>query len=119
MSLDSHAARVTRRDVDDLAQASELLAVAARTIRDMGPKWGEAVVNLLIVANNTIERMQNKGARAFARYLEKHGMQGAQAGAEIPAPEAETRAEPGVDRESQSEHAIADSTISVDPLLNR
>jgi len=118
MSLDSYAARVTRRDVADLEKASELLAVAANTIREMGPKGGEAVVNLLIVANTTVVRVQNKGAAAFARYFEKHGMQGAQAGAEASAPEVETRAEPDVDRDPQSEHAIADSAVTVDPLLN-
>ena len=78
MSLDSHGARLTRRDVQELAAASEQLAVVAQTIRDMGPKWGEAVVNLLIAVNVTIERIQNKGAATFARYLEKHGPQGAQ-----------------------------------------
>ena len=78
MSIDSHAARITRKDVTDLGIASEQLAVAADTIRRIKPAWGEAVVNLLIAANLTIERIQNKGARAFARYLEKHGLQGAQ-----------------------------------------
>src|SRR5882672_1745750 len=78
MSLDSHGARLTRRDVQELAAASEQLAVAAETIRGMGPKWGEAVVNLLIAVNVTIERIQNKGAATFARYLEKNRPQGAQ-----------------------------------------
>ena len=78
MSIDSHAARVTRRDVVDLGTASEQLAVAADTIRRMRPAWGEAVVNLLIAVNVTIERLQNKGAAAFARYLEKHGAQSPQ-----------------------------------------
>ena len=78
MSIDSHAARVTRRDVVDLATASDQLAVAADTIRRMRPAWGEAVVNLLIAVNATIERLQNKGAAAFARYLEKHGAQSSQ-----------------------------------------
>jgi hypothetical protein len=75
MSIDSSGARITRRDVQELAIASEQLAVAADTIRGMGPKWGEAVVNLLIAVNLTITRLQNKGAAAFARYLEKHGTQ--------------------------------------------
>lgn len=75
MSIDSHAARITRRDVVDLAAASEQLAIAAQTIRRANPTWGEAVVNLLIPANATITRLQNKGAAAFARYLEKHGLQ--------------------------------------------
>jgi len=78
MSVDNRGARLTRRDVTELAAASEQLVVAANTIRSMGPKWGESVVNLLIAANLVIERIQNKGAAAFARYLQKHGTQGAQ-----------------------------------------
>lgn len=75
MSIDSHGARVTRRDVSDLNTASEQLAVAADTIRRMRPAWGEAVVNLLIAVNTTIARLQNKGAASFARYLERKGTQ--------------------------------------------
>ncbi len=75
MSIDSHGARLTRRDVTELATASEQLAVVAQTIRSGGVKWGEAAVNLLIAANTTIERIQNKGAAVFARYLAKHGQQ--------------------------------------------
>ena len=86
MSIDSHGARITRRDVTDLDTASQQLATAADTIRSMGPKWGEAVVNLLIAANVVIERLQNKGARAFARYLEKHGTEKPQDGSEAPDP---------------------------------
>src|SRR5208337_3775096 len=73
MSIDSHGARITRRDVVELNTASEQLAVAADTIRRMRPAWGEAVVNLLIAVNVTNARLQNKGAAAFARYLEKRG----------------------------------------------
>jgi hypothetical protein len=72
MSLDSHGARLTRRDVVDLAQASEQLAVVSGMIRSSGVKWGEVAVNLLIVVNNSVVRIQSKGARAFARYLERH-----------------------------------------------
>src|SRR5258708_6378300 len=72
MNIDSYGARITRRDVTELATASEQLAVAAETIRRVHPAWGEAVVNLLIAANTVIERVQNKGARAFAKYLEKN-----------------------------------------------
>ena len=94
MSLDSHGARLTRRDVQELASASDQLAVAAETIRSMGPKWGEAVVNLLIAVNVTIERIQNKGAATFARYLEKHGPQGAQDASETAAAAAIADQEP-------------------------
>jgi hypothetical protein len=75
MSIDSHGSRLSRRDVTELATASEQLAVAAETIRRMRPAWGESVVNLLIAANLVIERIQNKGAATFARYLQKHGPQ--------------------------------------------
>ena len=75
MSIDSHGARITRRDVVELNTASEQLAVAADTIRRMRPAWGEAVVNLLIAVNATIARIQNKGATAFARYLERKDTQ--------------------------------------------
>jgi hypothetical protein len=74
MSIDQYGARLTRRDVTELAGASEKLAVAAATIRAIGPKWGESVVNNLIAANLVIERVQNKGAACFARYLEKRGL---------------------------------------------
>ena len=73
MGIDSYGAKITRRDVVDLAQASEQLAVVSNMIRSSGVKWAEVSVNLLIVANNTVVRIQQKGAAAFARYLEKHG----------------------------------------------
>src|ERR1700726_1819008 len=72
MSLDNRGSRLTRRDVTELAAASEQLALAANHIRGSGVRWAELVVNMLISANNTIVRIQNKGAAAFARYLEKH-----------------------------------------------
>jgi hypothetical protein len=78
MSIDSYGAKLTRRDVSELAIASDQLVVAAETIRGMGPKWGEAAVNLLIAVNAVVTRIQNKGASAFARYLEKHQAQEAQ-----------------------------------------
>lgn len=78
MGMDAYGAKLTRRDVGDLAAASEQLVVVADTIRRARPAWGEATVNLLIVVNNTIVRIQNKGAAAFARYLEKHPAQAVQ-----------------------------------------
>ena len=85
MSLDAHGARLTRRDIAELATASDQLAVAADTIRRMRPAWGEAVVNLLIAANVAVVRVQNKGAARFARYLQKHGLEKAQDASEGPA----------------------------------
>jgi len=73
MSLDNRGARLSRRDVVELAQASEQLAVVSGMIRSSGVKWAEVSVNLLIVVNQTVVRIQQKGASAFARYLAKHG----------------------------------------------
>ena len=76
------AARLTFRDVSDLNYASEALAAAAEQIRRANPGWAPAVVQLLIQANDTVVRIQNKGAGAFARWYEKHGVKppGADAG---------------------------------------
>jgi|SRR5882672_25635 len=84
MSIDSHGARLSRRDVVELATSSEQLAVVSGMIRSSGVKWGEVAVNLLIVVNNNVVRIQSKGARAFARYLEKYPPQSAEAPAEVP-----------------------------------
>lgn len=103
MSLDSHGARLTRRDVVDLAQSSEQLAVVSGMIRSSGVKWAEVAVNLLIVVNNNVVRIQSKGARAFARYLEKHGPQTPEAAAAEPIPDQEAnqvaKSTPGEDVE--------------------
>jgi hypothetical protein len=72
MAMDSYGAKLTQRDVVDLAQASTNMAVVAETIRSSGVKWADATINLLLIANNSVVRIQNKGAAAFARYLEKH-----------------------------------------------
>jgi len=56
----------------------------------MRPAWGEAVVNLLIAVNVTIARLQNKGAAAFARYLEKSGLQSPQDATEVAPVKGET-----------------------------
>ena len=61
------------RDVQELATASEQLAAAAGVIRRVNPSWGEGVVNLLIAANQVVVRIQEKGAGAYARYLQRHG----------------------------------------------
>jgi len=60
--------------VRDLNDASEALATAADTIKRINPSWSGTVIALLIRANETIVRIQNKGAAAFARYLERHGV---------------------------------------------
>lgn len=101
MGMAQRGARLSLSDVRDLDQASQQLVVVADTIRQMGPKWGEAAVNLLIAANLVIVRIQNKGAAAFARYLDKHGPQKPQdASAKTPATET-TYQEPIARREPE------------------
>ena len=75
MVSSKYGARLSERDVQDLEGASNALASAAAGIRRANPSWGEAVVQALIVANQVIERLRDKGALAFARYLEKRGLQ--------------------------------------------
>jgi hypothetical protein len=87
MSMDSYGAKLTQRDVVDLAQASTNMAVVAETIRSSGVRWADATINLLLIANNSVVRIQNKGAAAFARYLEKHPPKSPDAAAAKPIPD--------------------------------
>ena len=73
MGMHQSAARLSERDIADLEISSQRLAAAAGAIRRANPTWGEAVVQSLIEVNNVVVRIQEKGARAFARYLERHG----------------------------------------------
>lgn len=75
MSVYSHGARLSAQDVTDLGIASGRLAAVADQIKRANPGWAAPVVQLLIEANDVIVRIQNKGAAAFSRYLEKHGLQ--------------------------------------------
>ena len=77
-----HGARLSERDVEELDSASNALASAATAIRRANPSWGEAVVQALILANQVIERLRDRGTATFARYLQKRGLQGAQDAAE-------------------------------------
>ncbi|HVH78593.1 MAG TPA: hypothetical protein VM782_04330 [Stellaceae bacterium] len=56
----------------DLAKASAAIAELAHTIQRANPVWAAASVQVLISVNETIVRLQNKGAEAFSRYLAKH-----------------------------------------------
>jgi len=67
-------------DVSDLNVASEDLAAVAELIKRNRPSYQDAAVQLLIRANTTIVRIQNKGAAAYARYLERHGLPGSSGG---------------------------------------
>ena len=71
-NLHQSGARLSIRDVTELNDASEALAIVAEQVKRANPGWGPAVVQLLIQANTTIVRIQTKGARAFATWLEKH-----------------------------------------------
>jgi len=80
-----HGARLSERDVQELDSASNALASAAAAIRRANPSWGEAVIQALILANQTIERLRDRGAATFARYLEKRGLQKPRDAPEVPA----------------------------------
>ena len=101
MGVHQSGARITMRDVNDLNLASEQLAAAADMIKRANPVWAPATVQLLIEANTTIVRIQHKGARAFARYLEKHGVQEAPGAAEAE----RTEDDPDLERKTQAEEA--------------
>ena len=73
MGMHQSGARLSERDIRDLEIASQRLAAVADQVKRANPSWTAAVVQLLIEANDVIVRLQNKGAAAFARYLEKHG----------------------------------------------
>jgi hypothetical protein len=75
MVSSKHGARLSERDVQELDGASNALASAAAAIRRANPSWGEAVVQALILANQVIERLRDRGAATFSRYLEKRGLQ--------------------------------------------
>jgi hypothetical protein len=77
MGIYQSAARLSMRDVNDLNQASEHLAALAEMIRRINPGWCEGAVNLIISVNNTVVRLQRKGAAAYSRYLERHDVKGA------------------------------------------
>ena len=85
-SANSSAARLYRRDIQDLDAASNKLAAAAETIRRFKPAWAEIVVTQLVEANEIVERIRIKGAKAYARFYERQGAQD---------PAGDTPAEPG------------------------
>jgi len=94
-------ARISKRDICDLDEASENLALAARTIQQLGPKWQEPVVALLIKANDTVVRLQQKGSTAFARYFQKHPEQEAAQATEAVEVAGEPASEQNVEQEKE------------------
>ena len=69
--LQGRGAKLTQRDLRELNEASEALALAANIIKRDKPRCMDLVVDQLIKANNVIVRVHDKGAGVFARYLEK------------------------------------------------
>ena len=74
MVSSKYGARLSETDVQQLDSASNALASAAAAIRRANPSWGEAVIQALILANQVIERLRDRGAAAFARHLERRGL---------------------------------------------
>lgn len=80
-----YGARLSQDDLNDLNAASTHLYEAAEAIKRANPIWAGAVVQLLILANETINRLGAKGQTAFQRHLEKRGMARPQDAPEEPA----------------------------------
>lgn len=76
--------RLSQRDIKDLDKASQALAAAHETVARAKPHWYASVSNAIITANDVIVRIQERGARALARHVEKHGLPGHQAASEPP-----------------------------------
>lgn len=74
MVSSKYGARLSERDVEQLDSASNALASAAAAIRRANPSWGEAVIQALILANQVIERLRDRGAAAFVRHLQRRGL---------------------------------------------
>lgn len=96
-----HGARLSKRDIIDLNEASEALATAAETIKRINPAWSGPVISLLIQANDVIVRVQHKGAAAFARYLERHGVKEAVGATETEKPDDDPHIEPEINQENE------------------
>lgn len=95
-------AKLHPKDVAELHQASERLAIVANALKAAKYANGPALVQLLIEANNPIVRIMNKGAGAIARSLERQGVTADSSDPEIPSdqgnPQSEDPAAPAADR---------------------
>jgi hypothetical protein len=60
--------RLSRRDIVDLNKASQSLAAAAEVIQRANPAWAAGPINAIIVANDIVVRILEKGGRAVERY---------------------------------------------------
>lgn len=70
--------RLSRRMIRELNDASNSLAAAAETIQRANPAWAAGVINSIIVANNIVVGILERGGRAVERYNAKHGPQAGQ-----------------------------------------
>ena len=73
MRMSDSAARLSIRDLTDLDDASNCIAAACAQVQASGSKFTPAVEALLIRANNHVVRIQAKGAKAYALWMERHG----------------------------------------------
>lgn len=78
--------RLSRRDIRALNDASNSLAAAAETIQRANPAWAAGVINSIIVANNIVVAILERGGRAVERYTAKHGTDAPQEVSSEPGP---------------------------------
>ena len=64
--------RLSRRDIRQLNDASNSLAAAAETVQRANPAWAAGVINAIIVANNIVVGILERGGRSVERYNAKH-----------------------------------------------
>ena len=67
--------RLSRRDIQELNKASQSLAAAAEVIQRANPAWAAGPINAIIVANDIVVRILERGGRAVERYEARHGTQ--------------------------------------------
>lgn len=89
----SFGARLSFKDVRELDEASDRLAIVANTLKAAKYANGPALVQLLIESNESIERIKLKGAAAIARHLERKGVISSSSEAEIPSEEQNPQSE--------------------------
>jgi hypothetical protein len=71
--MSDSAARLSFRDLKDLDDASTCIAAACAQVQASGSKFTPAVEALLIRANTHVVRIQAKGEKAYALWMQRHG----------------------------------------------
>ena len=89
--------RLSRRDIRALNDASNSLAAAAETIQRANPAWAAGVINSIIVANNIVVAILERGGRAVERYTAKHVLAAAGAVNSEPGPGEDPNPDPNVE----------------------